>query len=280
MTDQPTPYRYVDEDGFCLSARLLPDLDTGGVTETLSITIEGSDEPQSVHVRAADAPAIAAGIVRAAGQPAAGVAPVADQTDNAELTAEEARDLVAELGLDLYRAQDALAFVGECCDIADREGRPITTADLREWLKGDRCTRQRAADAADQTGLRDRIADALARHYDGQHLAELREEHAAHHTEAADAVLAVLPDQQAAIRAAALQEAADWFEGQTTTRFYGHQVATQLRRMGAGAQQQGGTEARCTCADAGDCFAPAEHYADCPQAGAQQQPAAAGEEQA
>lgn len=68
MTEQTTPYRYIDEDDFCLSARLLPNLDTGGVTDTLSITIEGSDEPQSVHVRAADVPAIAAGIVRAAGQ--------------------------------------------------------------------------------------------------------------------------------------------------------------------------------------------------------------------
>ncbi|MWA16181.1 hypothetical protein [Streptomyces sp. BA2] len=58
-----------------------------------------------------------------------------------DLTAEEARDLAT----DLYRAQDALAFVGECCDIADREQRPITTADVREWLKGARCGRQLAA---------------------------------------------------------------------------------------------------------------------------------------
>jgi len=65
-----------------------------------------------------------------------------------ELTADEARDLADELGLDLYRAQDALAFVGECCDIADREQRPITTADVREWLKGARCTRQIATDTS------------------------------------------------------------------------------------------------------------------------------------
>ncbi len=98
MTDQPTPYRYIDEDDFCLSARLLPDLNTGGVTETLSITIEGSDEPQSVHVPAADVPAVAAGIVRAAGQPpaAAGVAPAADQT--------ELRDRIAEALLTTPRA--------------------------------------------------------------------------------------------------------------------------------------------------------------------------------
>lgn len=63
-----------------------------------------------------------------------------------ELTAEEARALVDELGADLYRAQDALDFVAECCDIADREARPVTTAHVREWLKGARCGRQLAAD--------------------------------------------------------------------------------------------------------------------------------------
>jgi hypothetical protein len=63
-----------------------------------------------------------------------------------DLTAEEARDLVDELGLQLYRAQDALAFVEECCVIAEREGRAITTADVREWLKGARCGRQLLAD--------------------------------------------------------------------------------------------------------------------------------------
>ncbi|NUP46137.1 MAG: hypothetical protein HOW97_02305 [Catenulispora sp.] len=62
--------------------------------------------------------------------------------DPPELTAAEARTEVDRLGLALYRAQDALAFVGECCDIADREGRPITTAQVREWLKGAQCARQ------------------------------------------------------------------------------------------------------------------------------------------
>lgn len=63
-----------------------------------------------------------------------------------ELTAEEARALADELGTDLYRAQDALAFVEECCVIADREQRAITTADVRTWLKGAQCGRQLAAD--------------------------------------------------------------------------------------------------------------------------------------
>ena len=64
----------------------------------------------------------------------------------AELTAEETRNLADDLGLQLYRAQDALAFAAECCDIAEREQRAITVADVREWLKGARCGRQLAAD--------------------------------------------------------------------------------------------------------------------------------------
>lgn len=62
-----------------------------------------------------------------------------------ELTAEEARSLCDDLSLQLYRAQDALAFVEECCAIAEREQRAITTADVREWLKGAQCGRQLAA---------------------------------------------------------------------------------------------------------------------------------------
>ncbi|MET9445041.1 hypothetical protein [Streptomyces sp. NPDC006610] len=68
--------------------------------------------------------------------------------DTTELTAEETRALADDLGLQLYRAEDALAFVAECCTIAEREQRPITTADVREWLKGARCGRQLAADQA------------------------------------------------------------------------------------------------------------------------------------
>ncbi len=84
--------------------------------------------------------------------------PGPEETDAtpAELTADEARNLVDELGLDLYRAQDALAFVGECCDIAEREQRPITAGDVREWLKGARCGRQLAADARAATEATER----------------------------------------------------------------------------------------------------------------------------
>lgn len=69
------------------------------------------------------------------------VPPSANDADD-DLTADEARDLAAALGLQLYRAQDALAFVGECCDIADREHQPVTTARVRDWLKGAQCARQ------------------------------------------------------------------------------------------------------------------------------------------
>ncbi|WP_069743059.1 hypothetical protein [Streptomyces sp. EN23] len=68
--------------------------------------------------------------------------PVADEQQAADLTAEEARDLAADLNTELYQARDALAFVGECCDIADRAQRPVTTGDVREWLKGAPCGRQ------------------------------------------------------------------------------------------------------------------------------------------
>jgi hypothetical protein len=65
--------------------------------------------------------------------------------DDMLLTADEARELATDLGLQLHEAQDALAFVGECCDIIDREQRPVTTAMVREWLKGARCGRRLAA---------------------------------------------------------------------------------------------------------------------------------------
>ncbi|MGW2113738.1 hypothetical protein [Streptomyces zhihengii] len=66
--------------------------------------------------------------------------------EETELTAEEARAEVERLTYELYQAQDALAFAAECCDIADREQRPITTVDVRTWLKGNRCGRQLLTD--------------------------------------------------------------------------------------------------------------------------------------
>lgn len=59
-----------------------------------------------------------------------------------ELTAEEAREEVERLSAELYEVRDALAFVSECCDIADHKGRQPTTADVRAWLQGPQCARQ------------------------------------------------------------------------------------------------------------------------------------------
>lgn len=76
-----------------------------------------------------------------------------ERGEHPELTAREARDLADELGTDLYRAQDALAFVGEMCDIIDtKQNAPagygtLLTSDVRDWMKGPRCVRMRAADA-------------------------------------------------------------------------------------------------------------------------------------
>jgi hypothetical protein len=59
-----------------------------------------------------------------------------------------ALDEVERLATDLHKAQDALAFVGECCDVADQLGTPVTTALVRQWLKGAKCGRQLLAERA------------------------------------------------------------------------------------------------------------------------------------
>ncbi|MGW3330578.1 hypothetical protein ACWDF9_08560 [Streptomyces rubiginosohelvolus] len=171
---EPAPFRYVDEDGFCLSSRLLPDLDTGGTTGVVSITIEGSDEPQSAHVPVAELPKVLAGIAGSAAlavarqllgttvaEPESGCAhcgsPDHAWDDCAAYTAAVAEE-AADLATQLYKAQDALAFVGECCNIADRAQRPITTGDVREWLKGARCGRQLLGASAAPPAPADRAA--------------------------------------------------------------------------------------------------------------------------
>lgn len=75
-----------------------------------------------------------------------------DASYDTELTAEEARELVTSLGTDLYRAEDALAFVGEMCDIADRNGlTEVPIRRVRRWLEGVKCGRQMIAEAATTT---------------------------------------------------------------------------------------------------------------------------------
>lgn len=86
----PPPFRFIDEDEFYLSARLLPQLPA-----TLSITIEGSDEPQSAHVPVGDLPKVLAGIAEAAGLvPARQVLGTTDQQP--ETAPAEVRDRVAQ----------------------------------------------------------------------------------------------------------------------------------------------------------------------------------------
>lgn len=98
------------------------------------------------------------------------------QVEDGELTAEEARNLADRLSIDLYRAQDALDFVEECCIIADREGRPVTTALVRQWLLGPQCGRQLLAGSALPARAQAAIR-ALEQQRDGREaqLAEARE---------------------------------------------------------------------------------------------------------
>ncbi|MEV8403589.1 hypothetical protein, partial [Streptomyces niveus] len=91
MSTTPEPFRYIDADQFCLSARLLPGLDAGA----LSISVEGDGEPQSVHVPVADMPKILAGLAAAAGvqlgtRPEEAVVVTAHSTGNLSPAAAEA----------------------------------------------------------------------------------------------------------------------------------------------------------------------------------------------
>ncbi|MFG2679216.1 hypothetical protein [Streptomyces sp. NPDC048392] len=106
--------------------------------------------------------------------------PAATEAPEPELTAEEARTLADDLGIQLYDAQDALAFVEECCAIADREQRAISTTDVREWLKGARCGRLLAAEQhatettarVDWQALAERRERELKTVGEGKHTAE------------------------------------------------------------------------------------------------------------
>jgi hypothetical protein len=95
-----------------------------------------------------------------------------EAVENTELTAREARDEVDRLGTELYRAQDAHAFVGEMCDLVEKKQKTgpgeaaVTTGEVREWLKGARCTRLMVVDASTVPPTRpeedaDRLMEAL-----------------------------------------------------------------------------------------------------------------------
>ncbi|MGV9278099.1 hypothetical protein [Streptomyces griseosporeus] len=143
---------------------------------------------------------------------AAGAAPATDQTDET-MRLDSAWGVCADCG----------AAAGPDCDCPPLADQP----------------------AADQTGLRDRIAEALIRwSYRGQDpdpetgiLDTVR----ANAYSRADAILVVLGDQQAAIRAAALREGADALEAIPLSGVEAgvrNALTAKLRRMAAGAQQQ------------------------------------------
>ena len=58
---------------------------------------------------------------------------------------------VERLATELYKAQDAIAFARECCDVADQLGTPVTTALVRQWLEGAKCGRRMLAEHAKET---------------------------------------------------------------------------------------------------------------------------------
>lgn len=85
-------------------------------------------------------PAVNAALAEA-GHPLAGRSTAGTEDDDDPALAE-----VDDLATDLYKTQDALAFVAECCDVADRMGGTITTAHVRRWLEGAKCGRQLLAE--------------------------------------------------------------------------------------------------------------------------------------
>ncbi|MFF2671719.1 hypothetical protein ACFVTT_23400, partial [Streptomyces niveus] len=125
MSTTPEPFRYIDADQFCLSARLLPDFATGGTSGTVSMTIEG-EEPQSVHVPVSDMPKILAGLAAASGvQPGARPTPDTEREDRYAAAIKTARR-----SLSLASASVDLPLAAAARAVADEEQR-----DLREALR-------------------------------------------------------------------------------------------------------------------------------------------------
>ncbi len=115
-----------------------------------------------------------------------------------------------------------------------------------------------------------------------EHVARLHPEVETIDTVAAPAVQAPAADR-AAVRAEAFEDAAKMLAGLDPVKAalagqhawndaagLVRHMATQERRMADEAQPD--VDVRCTCGDAGACFAPAGHYADCPDAAGAQRP--------
>lgn len=84
-------------------------------------------------------------------------------TDAPDLTREELQDLVDVQGLDLYRAQGLLAFIGEMCDAADRDGTAVTTERVRGWLGYTGCGGVITLPEGAAAALQERIAEKRQR---------------------------------------------------------------------------------------------------------------------
>lgn len=133
----------------------------------------------------------------------------------AELTVEEARDLVDEMSLDLYRAQDAIEFVREMCALREKNQRAsagqgeVQTGEILAWLKGPQCGRQmlaeQSAPAPVPADVRDRAAVAMCPpwHRKGQPVAEGQA--CDYHTAQADVVLQVPAIAEALAAVAAVE---------------------------------------------------------------------------
>lgn len=79
------------------------------------------------------------------------------ETPDTELTAEEARAMVDQLTYDLYRSEDARAWVREQCDIRDHQQQAtpgqgtVQTAEVLAWLQGPKCGRMLGAEVRSDT---------------------------------------------------------------------------------------------------------------------------------
>ncbi|MFF8784753.1 hypothetical protein [Streptomyces sp. NPDC015125] len=83
-------------------------------------------------------------------------------------TAEEACEAMQDMGFELYKAQDAIAYAQEMCAIRDRNqqadpgGGTATTAEFLTWLDGPKCGRQMLLGPGDRSALGPRAGDPSA----------------------------------------------------------------------------------------------------------------------
>ena len=98
-------------------------------------------------------------------------------TDDPELTRQEAVALADDLGLQLYRAEDRIAFIREM--LADRAD-PVEPATVLAWLDHQHCARVESEhqQIGRLTAGRDQLAAALRQHETCRTCSHERHEHA------------------------------------------------------------------------------------------------------